>query len=278
MNPRPSAPEAPFDDCEPLKRLLWEKERLLSKWAIWAEKQLTKRVARAYLNALKKAQTFNDLLQMREGSKTQRLALRSFAKYLYESRIITKEEYEAIKRCVKLKRTNNIDTRVYSDEDITNILRQLTNKKHHIFLRLVVESGLRRSHAISAWGKLRKGEYTTMGEFAYTELNIRNKTKQAFVCFCSRELADAIHEMNEPISYNIAENVGKRQRILYNGIRKWWYTTALDVGMDSNVADFLQGRAPTSIGARHYLDALRLAKKQYPKLLQAIRERIYSNL
>jgi len=230
------------------------------------------------LNALKKAQTFDDVLQMREGSKTQRLALRSLAKYTYEAKIITKEEYEAIKNCVKLKRTNNIDTRVYSDKELTSILRQLTNRKHNLFLRLVVESGLRRSHAIFAWEKLRKGEYTTMGEFAYTELNIRNKTKQAFVCFCSRELADAIHEMNEPISYNIAENVGKRQRILYNGIRKWWYTTALDVGIDSNVADFLQGRAPTSIGARHYLDALRLAKKQYPKLLQAIRDRIYSNI
>ncbi len=239
---------------------------------------LSKKTVVEYENALKKVQTFNDILQMKDGSKNQRLALRSLAKYMYESRIIAEEEYEAIKKCIKLQRTNNIDTRVYSDKEISNILRQVTNKKHNLFLRLVVESGLRRSHAISAWEKLRKGEYTTMGEFAYTELNIRNKTKQAFVCFCSKGLAGVIHEMNEPISYNITQNVGKRKRILYNGIRKWWYTTALDVGIDSHIADFLQGRAPTTIGARHYLDALRLAKKQYPKLLQAIRERIYSSL
>ena len=49
---------------------------------------------------------------MKDGSKNQRLALMSIAKYMYESRIITEEEYAAIKKCVKLKRTNNIDKRL----------------------------------------------------------------------------------------------------------------------------------------------------------------------
>ncbi|WP_297503655.1 hypothetical protein [Thermococcus sp.] len=101
-----------LEKCEPLKMLLLEKERLIGEWQKWGMQHLSKKTLIEYENALKKVQTFNDILQMKDGSKNQRLALRSLAKYMYEAKIITKEEYEAIKNCVKLKRTNNIDKRL----------------------------------------------------------------------------------------------------------------------------------------------------------------------
>jgi len=266
-----------FEKCEHLKKLLWEKERLLQEWQKWGMQHLSKKTLAEYENALKRL-TYEYILQNRDKlSKNERLALRSLMKFTYEVGIISDEEYEQLKRCIQLKRTS-IDTRIYTDMDIINILKKVSYEKHRLFLRLLIESGLRRSHAIEAWNKIVTGQYIQHGDFVEVKLDIEHNTKRAFICLCSSDLAEKIYRLGEEFTLSAAENLAKKKSILYNGIRKWWYTTARDTGMDADVADFIQGRFSTRIGVKHYLDVHRLALKQYPAILQEIQSRIYNHL
>jgi|GEM_PF-2671415 len=262
---------------EPLKILLWGKERLIQEWHNWARQHLSEKTLKEYEKILKKYNTLEDLLKINDSPKNHRLAFRSLAKFLYEENIIDNNTYAELKKLIKLKRTK-IDLRVYSDDDIKRILSSIPNYKQQLYLRLVIESGLRRSHAIEAFNKIVENEYITHGDIAEVKLNINNKTKRAFVCLCSAELAEEIANLGEKMTQNISENIAKRKNIRYNSIRKWWYTTAREKGMDPDVADFIQGRSPSSIGVKHYLDVLRLSKKQYPAVLSHIRKAIYAQL
>jgi len=238
---------------------------------------LSKKTLIEYENALKRLNYEYILTNKDKLSKNERLALRSLMKYTHEVGIITDEEYESLKKCIQLKRTS-IDTRIYTDRDIINILKKVSYEKHRLFLRLLIESGLRRSHAVAAWNKIVAGQYIHHGDFVEVKLDIEHNTKRAFVCLCSTDLAEKIHRLGEEFTISAAENLAKKKGILYNGIRKWWYTTARDAGMDADVADFIQGRFSTRIGVKHYLDVHRLALKEYPSVLHLIRERIdFSN-
>ncbi len=267
----------PIEKSEPLKLLLWEKERLLPKWHNWARQHLSEKTLNEYEKILKKYNTVHDLLKINDSPKNHRLAFRSLAKFLHEENIIDDDIYTKIKKLIKLKKTK-IDPRIYSDDEIKQILSLAPNRKHQLYLRLVVESGLRRSHAVEAFNRIVKKKYTIHGDIAEVQLNINNKTKRAFICLCSAELAEEIAKLGEKMTYNVSGNLAKRKRVLYNAIRKWWYTTARENGMDPDVADFIQGRSPSSIGVKHYLDVMRLSKKQYPAVLSYIKENIYSGI
>jgi len=264
-------------NCEPLKLLLGKKERLLPEWQKWGMQHLSKKTFGEYENALKRL-NYEYILQNKDKlSKNERLALRSLMKFAYEAGLISDEEYEQLKRCIQLKRTS-IDTRIYTDGDIIDLLKKVSYEKHKLFLRLLIESGLRRSHAVAAWNKIVAGQYIQHGDFVEVKLDIEHNTKRAFVCLCSTDLAEKIQQLGEEFTLSAAENLAKKKAILYNGIRKWWYTTARDAGMDADVADFVQGRFSTRVGVKHYLDVHRLALKQYPIVLHEIQSRVYSHL
>ena len=42
----------------------------------------------------------------------------------------------------------------------------------------------------------------------------------------------------------------------------------IELGVPESVADFIEGRAPKTIGAKHYIILLRQAKQYYPKYVE----------
>lgn len=104
------------------------------------------------------------------------------------------------------------------------------------------------SHAVTVWNKIMNGQYIQHSGFVEVKLDIKNNTKRAFVCLCSSELAEKIQSIGEEMMISAVQNLAKKKGILYNTIRKWWYTTARDAGMEADAADFVQGRFSTRVG------------------------------
>ena len=46
----------------------------------------------------------------------------------------------------------------------------------------------------------------------------------------------------------------------------------IELGVPESVADFIEGRTPKTIGAKHYMILLRQAKQFYPKYAEYINE------
>ena len=249
-----------------------------SEFESWVMRtELQKKQKRMYIRAIRRITTMEELDEALHGSKNTRLALRKFILFLRDEGYIDDLMYEKYKRLIRLPRTS-IDTRFYSDDDIMKILndvRAQKSEKYYLFLRLVIESGLRKRHAIEAYNKIVSGEGQEVGEGVYEVLlDIHNNTKQAFVCLCSTETAKQIHELGEKISEAGAHKLNKRG-ILFNAIRKWWANVAIEVGMNPDIIDFVQGRVARSIWAQHYINKLGLARKEYPEVLWGIKRRVY---
>lgn len=142
-------------------------------------------------------------------------------------------------------------------------------------MRLVIESGLRKKHAIEAYNKIARSEGQEIGNGVYeVRLSISNNTKQAYVCYCSSTLAREIQELAETISEAGIHKINQKG-VLFNAIRKWWTNVAIEAGMREDIIDFVQGRGPATVRAKYYINKLALARKQYPVVLLEIQRRIY---
>jgi len=252
-----------------------------SEFESWVMRtELQEKQKRMYIRAIRRITTMEELDKALHGSKNTRLALRKFILFLRDEGYIDDLMYEKYKRLIRLPRTG-VDTRFYSDEDIRLLLRNVCSSKspkYCLFLRLVVESGLRKHHALIAFNKITRGEGRELeGGIYEVLLNEQHGTKQAFVCLCSAETARRIRELGEEISEAGAHKLNQRG-ILFNAIRKWWTNVALEAGMNEDIIDFVQGRAARSIRAQHYINKLALARKEYPRVLQEIQNRVYNHL
>ncbi len=70
---------------------------------------------------------------------------------------------------------------------------------------------------------------------------------------------------------DLIEN-SRYKRVNSNSIRKWHYNKMIECGVDISIVDFIQGRAPASVGAMHYLATARQADKAHSKAVGEIRK------
>jgi intergrase/recombinase len=57
------------------------------------------------------------------------------------------------------------------------------------------------------------------------------------------------------------------ERLLLKQLGKWHLNIAIKEGMNESLADFMQGRAPITVGSAHYLNRVQQAKEEYRRIL-----------
>ncbi|MFA0823729.1 MAG: integrase [Methanomethylovorans sp.] len=50
-------------------------------------------------------------------------------------------------------------------------------------------------------------------------------------------------------------------------IRKWHLNLMTEEGVTESLADFIQGRAPATVGSAHYLNKVQQAKDEYRRIM-----------
>ena len=94
-------------------------------------------------------------------------------------------------------------------------------------------------------------------------------TKRAYYAYLSQETYIRILETREkPIIYTTVVGLPAKISeaiINFKYLRKYAYDKLLELGVPESVADFIQGRVPKRIGAKHYLDLRKRADQYYPK-------------
>jgi intergrase/recombinase len=61
--------------------------------------------------------------------------------------------------------------------------------------------------------------------------------------------------------------LGQSGRVSAKIIRKWHLNMMIKEGITEGVADFIQGRAPTTVGSAHYLNKVQQATDQYRRVI-----------
>ena len=188
----------------------------------------------------------------------------------------------AEKRWLDLLRSNlpktsvGVDLRVPSEKEIVESLKRVAERdagrRYFGLYNLLLDSGLRLTEAVRLFDALRSGgvKLEKRDGFYIAPLGYFRGTKLAYFGFLTEFTLKVIEgSEGKPLGYKkVMGTATKRFGVVsYKYLRKFAFDnmTSEKLNIPESVADFIQGRTPKSIGARHYMNLKRKAVKFYPR-------------
>jgi intergrase/recombinase len=164
------------------------------------------------------------------------------------------EKWKAIKT-----KKSGVDLKVPSEAEIKEWLTKVKGTKVELLFKLLLESGIRLTEAVKLINEYDPKNETIESSYYIYTMNWSRGSKRVFYAFHVTPLQKL------QITYNYAEKLFHELKIDPKYIRKFVATKCLELNIPSEVVDFIEGRTPTQILTKHYLDLLTLTKKYYPK-------------
>jgi intergrase/recombinase len=205
---------------------------------------------------------------------------RNLFKY-YETQGFADKQWLDLLRSNLPKTTVGIDLKIPTEKEIIDSLRQLAEKDHSrryfALYNLLLDSGLRLTEAIALFNSLLSGEVELEKHegFSIAPLGYFRGTKLAYYGFISDNTLKIIKEVQKPLSYKkVMGTATKRFGIIsYKYLRKFAFDTMTSESLNipESVADFIEGRTPKTVGARHYMSLKRKAIQFYPRYAEYVK-------
>ncbi|MFA4647175.1 integrase [Pyrococcus kukulkanii] len=261
---------------------LHEPDKLIEAYGDWlVQNQYSKKLVRQYVSVVRKLLSHELEIDSLDTDIKIR-AFRAFVKFAFERRYIPEHVAKYWLLTIKKEQNQSEGRRrleFYSIDELVRLLRKSKKDERLYYLvRLSIESGLRRSELVLAVKMMMRRRVKKFDEFVLVELNKDNRTKKAFVCLCSSETAKFFMNSSAKVTVYVLENYAKRARISWQKLRRSHAIFLAQLHVPESVIDFLQGRTARSVLAKHYLNLLALALKEYPRFLQFLEREIYSKL
>jgi intergrase/recombinase len=170
------------------------------------------------------------------------------------------------------------DLTIPSPEDIIASMRVMSQAclKYRALYDLVVDSGLRLVEACRLLSGFRNTQLERFDGFCIVPLGYFRRSKLAYFGFFTEDTLRLIEQVGEEVDWESAVTyVRKRPDVVaFKYLRKFANDTMTseELNIPESVADFIQGRTPKSIGARHYMQLKRKAVQFYPRYAEYVRE------
>jgi len=175
--------------------------------------------------------------------------------------------YNTVKSRIKVKPINP-DIHVPVDEEVKQTISELQGDGKLLFLGLLY-SGLRATELQYLLNNYASLKAQRQDGFVKISLNWRRGRKNALFAYLPADLYAQLPCTQ--LAVNGLKSVLKVRGLMpLKYTRKVFYTQARSIGAPAEVVDFIQGRAATSVGAVHYLDAQRLADEWYSRICSRI--------
>jgi intergrase/recombinase len=163
------------------------------------------------------------------------------------------------------------DVKVPSPEEIAESLQVMAKgqMRYQAVYELVVDSGLRLIEACQLLNNFSATNVEKHEGFYVAPLGYFRRSKLAYFAFFTQHTFNLIKQVKEKVDWELATNyVRKREDVAaFKYLRKFANDTMTseELNIPESTADFIQGRTPKSIGARHYMQLKRKAIQFYPK-------------
>ena len=155
-----------------------------------------------------------------------------------------------------------------SDEEIVEAHKSMQNGKAKLIFELLVYSGIRLIQALEMLAEFDPNNLIIVEEKGiarYPIVSTSKGNKRGFFAYMPLDFARQLSRTK--ISYSHAKEIIKHNRVTANSIRKWHYNFLIMHGVPPEIADFIQGRRPASVGAMHYLAKATQADEFYSKVV-----------
>ena len=256
----------------------------LSKFKKWLllKRGIKESTAKDYLNALRKLEgeaiTPESLIKLYGKSKYYILGLRLYVQFLDDTAKISEDEATFWLKRLKASFRSKPSFIEISEEEVVKALKVIREKERHdieIAYLIMLFSGCRLSEAVELMNSFKPERvHKVNSEYSRYALMFERGAKKALWLYLPNWLISRLREEEYALSRRAVTDFARRYGILApKYMRKFFYQKALDLGLDRETIDFMQGRVSgLSIGARHYDSLLRRADKEYGKVLEELRK------
>jgi intergrase/recombinase len=168
-----------------------------------------------------------------------------------------------------------IDIKVPEEEQIISDLRRIVSEPLPIQAEynLLLDSGLRLVEVVKLLNDFPEAE--RLEGFYRCPVGLFRGSKQAYYCY----LTEYTYQLIKKLSEKVSEIRLKRRHQLHKYTRAKYLRkfandmmTSERLNIPESVADFIQGRVPKSIGAKHYMQLKRKADQFYPRYAEYVAE------
>ncbi len=211
------------------------------------------------------------------GHKGQILATRAYLRFCEEN---SKEDpvlIEKFRKILKLKATRN-DYYVPSNEDVITAYKILKKDKTLQLLFLVLATaGIRIVEAIDFLRNYDEKKFVLHETYVTYSVSDTRHTKNINNIYLPRFVYEHIFHIKktyDPVRGSVKEK-GLPFSLKY--LRKWQYNFMIYNQVPESVADFVQGRVSSSIGANHYMAKSQQAEFWFAKIVEEFEKIIYSS-
>jgi len=159
-----------------------------------------------------------------------------------------------------------IDIKIPSESEIITSIRKLKNSpmKYQALYDLLLDSGLRLIEAVELINSFENSE--RIKGFYRCKLAMFRGEKQAYFAHFTELTLKNIRAVKDKLDYMAASNYFRKKGcIAPKYLRKYAFDKMIELEIPESVADFIEGRVPKSIGARHYLALARQSSRFYPR-------------
>jgi len=178
------------------------------------------------------------------------------------------EEFNGIsiekwKKKIKL-RPSGIREVYISDKELKEAY-QVLDKDYQIPYKLLVYSGMRLTQILGGIKNIENA--VSKNKIVRIPINSISKgKKRGFWIYLPLEFYDELKDFKVKYCYYSYLEKIRIGRVSANTIRKWNYNFLIENRVPESIADFIQGRASTTVGSSHYLNKTLQADREYERI------------
>jgi intergrase/recombinase len=162
-----------------------------------------------------------------------------------------------------------IDLKVPSEKAMRDPLNRLIKapRKYQVLYNLLVDSGLRLVEAVKVLSEFKLANVERVGGFYRVEIGTFRGTKQAFYGYFTESTFKMLTEVPVESVFSVPASryFTKMRFVQAKYVRKFAFDKMIELEIPESVADFIEGRVPKRIGAKHYMALRRQADNFYGK-------------
>lgn len=209
-----------------------------------------------------------DITQLSDDiSEMQSIGLRSYLTYLVQKSLLTNEEADKFRKNIPL-RQSKADNYIPSNEEVITAYNKISDKRFKIIFKLLAFSGARITELHMMLKEYDPSKLIVHENFSKYQLHYNRGHKKSFYIYMPIELIPELHKYYVHVD-TITHQIGK-SGLNPKYLRKWFYNYLIYNNVPQGVADFIEGRAPESVGSMHYLSKAKQADYWYEQIVDTL--------
>jgi intergrase/recombinase len=186
--------------------------------------------------------------------------IRAYINFLLDNEIINEETAIYFRKALPTRKTNP-DGYVPTDMDVKKAYESIANEKDRLLFQILAFSGIRVTELVKMLREFDKSKLITYDKISKYPLNYNRGDKRSQYVYMPTGLAMKLHRFY--IHKDTVSTSLRKYGIAPKYLRKWFYNFLIINNVPESVADFIEGRAPESVGSMHYLSRVKQADYWY---------------